>query len=57
MFEDDMAVCDQHQKTKLECFYCDLVQETYWKEKYLQILNQHMDTVKELYKLELKYEG
>jgi len=57
MFEDDMAVCDQHQKTKLEFFYCDLVQETYWKEKYLQILNQHMDTVKELYKLELKYEG
>lgn len=57
MFEDDMAVCDQHQKTKLEFFYCDLVQETYWKEKYLQILNQHMDTVKELYELELKYEG
>lgn len=57
MYVGDMTVCEKHQDAKLDCLYCDLVEENYWKDKYFQMLKQHMETVKELYELELKFKG
>jgi len=56
MITSDMAVCAQHKDVKAKYFYCDLIEEQFWKKNYLKILKQHMTTVKELYELEEKYE-
>jgi hypothetical protein len=52
MLVSNTAVCDQHRNITAECFYCDLTEEKFWKEKYFKMLKQHMATVKELYELE-----
>ncbi len=56
MLMNDMATCEQHKDVQAACFYCELIEEQFWKKNYLKILKQHMATVKELYELEEKCE-
>jgi hypothetical protein len=51
----NVAVCKEHEDISAECFYCDLTQDDYWKEKYLETAKQLMEVVEELFQLEAKY--
>lgn len=51
----NIAVCKEHEDVTAECFYCDLIKDDYWKEKYLETAKQLMEVVEELFHLEAKF--
>ena len=52
----NVAVCKEHEHITAQCFYCDIIPNDYWKEKYLETAKQLMEVVEELFQLEEKLE-
>ena len=50
----NVDVCKDHGEIRERCLICDLTQDDFWKEKYLETAEQLVDVVEELFHLEAK---